>query len=80
MVPKWAHIAFVARVPDPQRYGPPGQKRKVEDMPARRISHLLFQLDSEGWVVDRPNRVMTVPADGSTSPRALTTGPMRPPG
>ena len=73
--PNGAHIAFVARVPDPQRYGPPGQKRKVEDMPARRISHLLFQLDSEGWVVDRPNRVMTVPADGSTSPRALTTGP-----
>ncbi len=73
--PNGAHIAFVARVPDPEHYGPVGQKRKVEDMPARHISHLLFQLDSEGWVVDRPNRVMTVPADGSTSPRALTTGP-----
>jgi Tol biopolymer transport system component len=73
--PKGTDLAFVARVPDPERYGRAGEKRKVEDMPARRLSQLLFQLDSEGWVVDRRNRVMTVPVDGSASPQVLTAGP-----
>ena len=73
--PNSAHLAFVARVADPDRYGAAGEKRKVEDMPPRRLTHLFYRLDSEGWVVDRPNQVITVPADGSASPRALTTGP-----
>jgi dipeptidyl aminopeptidase/acylaminoacyl peptidase len=68
-------LAFVARVPDPERYGPAGEKRKVEDMPARRLTHLFSRLDNQGWVVDRPNRVMTVPADGSAPPLVLTHGP-----
>ena len=73
--PSGVYLAFVARVPDPERYGPAGEKRKVEDTPARRLGHLFFRLDSEGWVVDRPNQVMTVPADGSASPQVLTAGP-----
>jgi dipeptidyl aminopeptidase/acylaminoacyl peptidase len=73
--PNSAYLAFVARVADPDRYGAGGEKRKVEDMPPRRLTHLFYRLDSEGWVVDRPNQVITVPADGSASPRALTTGP-----
>ena len=68
-------LAFVARVPDPERYGQSGEKRKVEDMPARRLTHLFYRLDSQGWVADRPNRVMVVPADGSAAPGVLTTGP-----
>ena len=73
--PNGRSLAFVARVPDPERYGSAGEKRKVEDMPARRLTHLFSRLDNQGWVVDRPNRVMTVPADGSASPLVLTPGP-----
>jgi dipeptidyl aminopeptidase/acylaminoacyl peptidase len=73
--PNSVYLGFVARVPDPEHYGQMGEKRKPEDMPARRLSHLFYRLDSEGWIVDRPSRVMTVPADGSALPQVLTRGP-----
>jgi dipeptidyl aminopeptidase/acylaminoacyl peptidase len=73
--PDGLSLAFVARVPDAERYGTEGQRRKVGEMPARRLTRLFSRLDNQGWVVDRPNRVMTVPADGSAPPLVLTTGP-----
>jgi dipeptidyl aminopeptidase/acylaminoacyl peptidase len=73
--PSSADLAFVARVPDPERYGRNGEKRREVDMPPRRLTHLFYRLDTEGWVGDRPNRIMVVPADGSTPPQVLTTGP-----
>lgn len=75
--PSSAYIAFVSRDPDPERYGPPGEQRKGKDMPARRITRLYSRLDSQGWVVDRPQRVMVVPADASAAPRILTPGPFQ---
>lgn len=73
--PDGENLAFVARDPDTGRYGPPGQDRKAKDMPARRVNRFFSRLDSDGWVVDRPCRVMVVPADGSAAPRSLTPGP-----
>ena len=73
--PDGTRLAFVARDPDPARYGEPGEPRKPKDMPARRVTRFFSRLDGEGFVVDRPRRVMVVPADGSTPPRRLTTGP-----
>ena len=69
--PDGSQLAFVAREPDPAFYGNPGEERKSKDMPPRRITHLFSRLDSEGWVADRPTRVVVVDADGST----LAQGP-----
>jgi dipeptidyl aminopeptidase/acylaminoacyl peptidase len=68
-------LAFVARDPDPERYSGTGAPRKAQDTPPRRLTRLFSQLDNEGWVVDRPNRVVVVAADGSAPPKALTEGP-----
>jgi dipeptidyl aminopeptidase/acylaminoacyl peptidase len=75
--PDGVSLAFVGRDPDPDRYGPPGEERKPKDMPPRRITRLFSRLDTEGWVFDRPSRVMVVNADGSSPPRSLTTGPFQ---
>jgi dipeptidyl aminopeptidase/acylaminoacyl peptidase len=72
--PDGAHLAFVARDPERERYGEPGETRKEKDMPPRRIERLFTRLDSVGWISDRPSRVFVVPVDGSEPPRALTTG------
>lgn len=75
---EWApdsmQLAFVARDPDPVRYGAPGEQRKEKDMPPRRVERLVTRLDNEGWIADRPSRVFVVPVDGSAPPRAITTG------
>ncbi|MGO9560092.1 MAG: S9 family peptidase [Acidimicrobiales bacterium] len=68
-------MAFVGRDRDADRYGPPGEERKPKDMSPRRVTRLFSRLDSEGWVFDRPSRVMVVNADGSSPPRPLTDGP-----
>ncbi len=73
--PDGSQLAFVARDPDPDVYGGPGEEKKPKDMPPRKITHLFSRLDSEGWVSDRPTRLMVVDADGSTLPRVLTDGP-----
>lgn len=73
--PDGAQIAFVARDPDPDTYGKPGETRKPKDMPPRRVTRFFSRLDSEGWIFDRPSRVLVVASDGTTSPRVLTPGP-----
>lgn len=42
--------------------------------PPRRITRLRSRLDNVGHVVDRPQHVYVVPADGSAPPRNLTPG------
>ncbi|HTV11037.1 MAG TPA: S9 family peptidase [Acidimicrobiales bacterium] len=72
--PEGTRLAFVARVPDVERYGRLEDQRKPADMPPRKLTRLLSRLDSDGWVVDRPNQVMVVPSDGTSAPKALTGG------
>src|SRR5262249_27028244 len=69
--PDGSQLAFMARTRDEERYG----KEKAKDQPPRRIDHLFFKLDTEGWIVDRRRHLFVVPADGSSKPRALTGGP-----
>jgi dipeptidyl aminopeptidase/acylaminoacyl peptidase len=71
--PSGDRIAFVARVPDPERYGAPGTKKPEADMPPRRITRLMAQYNGDGWVVDRRPQLHVVPVDGSAPPEALTT-------
>lgn len=73
--PDGGRLAFVARDPDPAQYGKVGETRKPKDMPARRITRFFSRLNGQGFVVDRPNRLMTVPVDGSAEPLRLTPGP-----
>lgn len=73
--PDGSQIAFVAREPDPAIYGKPGEDRKPKDIPPRRITRLFSRLDTEGWVADRPSRVIVVASDGSTLPSVVTPGP-----
>ncbi|MGH9100289.1 MAG: S9 family peptidase, partial [Acidimicrobiales bacterium] len=70
-----ARLAFIARDPDPERYGEIGSERKAKDMPARRVLRFFSRLNGEDFVVDRPRRVMVVPADGLAPPLRLTDGP-----
>lgn len=70
--PAGDRLAYVARVPDQERYGPPGQKKPEADMPPRRVTRLLSQHNGEGWVFDRRPQVHVVPVDGSAPPQALT--------
>ena len=62
-------IAFVARDPDRDRYGEPGQPREEKDMPPRHVTHLFSRLNGENWVFDRPSRVL-VRAGGRNGHRA----------
>ena len=75
--PDGTQIAFVAPDPDPEQYGKPGEDRKAKDMPPRRVTRLFSRLNGQGWIFDRPTRVLVVPADGSSRPRVLTHGPFR---
>lgn len=75
--PDGTRLAFVARDPDPGQYGKVGETRKPKDMPSRRVTTLFSRLNGEGFIVDRPNRVMVVPADGSEPPLRLTAGPFQ---
>ncbi|MDQ1375100.1 MAG: hypothetical protein QOJ09_2438 [Actinomycetota bacterium] len=67
--PDGTRLAFTARQQD-ERYG----TKEAKDRPPRRITRLFSRLDSTGWTVDRPKHVFVVPADGSTKPRAVTSG------
>ena len=73
--PDGGRLAFVARDPDPAQYGKVGETLKPKDMPARRVTRFFSRLNGEGFVVDRPNRLLAVPVDGSTTPLPLTPGP-----
>jgi dipeptidyl aminopeptidase/acylaminoacyl peptidase len=68
-------LAFAARDPDPVSYGGPGEQRRDQDIPSRRISRLLYRYNGDGWTVDRPRRIFVVAADGSAPARSVTPGP-----
>jgi dipeptidyl aminopeptidase/acylaminoacyl peptidase len=75
--PDGTQLAFVVRDPDPAHYGEVGEKRKPKDVPARVVTRFFARLNGEGFIVDRPRRLMVVPADGSTPPLRLTDGPFQ---
>ena len=75
--PDGSRLAFVAREPDVEQYGPPGKPREGKDMPPRRVTRLIYRLNAAGWTFDRPNRIFVVAADGSSAPRAVTSGPFQ---
>ncbi|MGY9083710.1 MAG: S9 family peptidase [Acidimicrobiales bacterium] len=43
--------------------------------PARKIEHLFFTLNGEGFITDRPKHIYVVPTNGSAGPRNVTPGP-----
>jgi len=63
-------LAFSSRRRD-DRYEADDERRQ----PPRRITHLRYKLNGEGFTFDRPMHVWFVPADGSTEPIDLTPGP-----
>ena len=67
--PDGATIAFVSRVRD-AAYDEDDDKRRAP----RRFTRLLYKYEHVGWIGDRPAHLFTVPADGSDSPRQITTG------
>lgn len=78
--PVWApdsrRIAFVARLPEPGRYGTPdadGQTVEAPEEAPRRITRLDYRIDDIGFLRDRPQRlfVLDVLAD-SAAPEPLT--------
>ncbi len=67
--PDGATIAFVSRVRD-AAYDESDDKRRAP----RRFTRLLYKYEHIGWIGDRPAHLFTMPADGSGSPRQITTG------
>ena len=65
-VPRWSpdssRLAYVARVPEPGRYGTveDPQKKGPEKEPPRRITRLRYRVDDVGFVLDRPPHVFVV--------------------
>ncbi|WP_091447485.1 S9 family peptidase [Actinokineospora iranica] len=80
--PVWApdsrRIAFVARVPEPGRYGTAaadGDTPSADEEAPRRITRLDYRYDDIGFVTDRPAHVFVVDtADPAARPRRLTEG------
>ncbi|PRX46726.1 dipeptidyl aminopeptidase/acylaminoacyl peptidase [Prauserella shujinwangii] len=82
--PAWApdsrRIAFLARVPEPGRYGlPEGDEAEAPAAEAeapRRITRFDYRLDDVGFLRDRPKRlfVLDVLADEPGEPEPLTGG------
>ena len=60
-------IAFSSRVRDEA-----SEEEDERRRPPRRVKHLLYKLDNEGWIADRRAQLFVVPADGSADPRQLT--------
>ncbi|MPZ97107.1 MAG: prolyl oligopeptidase family serine peptidase [Propionibacteriales bacterium] len=67
--PDGRQIAFTTRTRD-ERLSDDDERKQ----PPRRITRLFARLDNEGFVVDRPQHVYVIPADGSAPPRNLTPG------
>ncbi|HWC79379.1 MAG TPA: S9 family peptidase [Pseudonocardiaceae bacterium] len=81
--PVWApdsrRIAFLARIPEPGRYGTPAREGEDAPEPAaeppRRITRQDFRLDNIGFLRDRHVRLFVVDAlTGSATPTELTAG------
>ena len=70
--PDGRRLAYIARDPDQEVYGTPEEPKQDKDRPPRRITHLYYRLNGEGFTVDRPCRLFVVPADGLTQPVPLT--------
>jgi dipeptidyl aminopeptidase/acylaminoacyl peptidase len=70
--PSGDRLAFVGRVRDPERYGPPGTTKPEADMPPRRVTRLGSQYNGDGWVFDRRPQLHVVPIDGSCPPQQIT--------
>jgi len=47
---------------------------EISRRPPRKIDHLFFTLNGQGFTIDRPKHLYVVPTDGSTGPRNLTPG------
>jgi dipeptidyl aminopeptidase/acylaminoacyl peptidase len=88
--PDSRHIAFVARIPEPGRYGAPtepdGSAPKPGEAPKpdaalkpdeegpRLFTRFDYRADNIGFVVDRRNRLFVVDADSTEAPAELTDG------
>ena len=77
-VPRWSpdstRLAYVARVPEPGRYGTE-EGRGPEKEPPRRITRLRYRLDDVGFVLDRPPHVFVVdPFAAEPAPVRVTDG------
>lgn len=76
--PAWApdsrRIAYVARVPEPGRYGT-DDRVTPEREPPRRITTRRYRLDQVGWTIDRRPHVFVIDAlDENAEPQQLTSG------
>jgi dipeptidyl aminopeptidase/acylaminoacyl peptidase len=79
--PRWspdsARLAYVARVPEPGRYGTaedPGKKSPDKE-PPRRITRLRYRLDDLGFLLDRRPHVFVVdPLADEPAPVQVTDG------
>jgi dipeptidyl aminopeptidase/acylaminoacyl peptidase len=76
--PDSTRIAFVARVPEPGRYGSSGPAEAANA--PRRITTLDFRFDDVGFLVDRPQQLFAVDAAGTAPAKALTSGHGEPEG
>jgi len=79
--PDSAALAFVARVPEPGRYGTDADGERSDAAspakePPRRIRDFRYRLDGIGFTLDRPQHVFVVDVDDDTerAPRQLTSG------
>lgn len=78
-VPRWSpdstRLAYVARVPEPGRYGTAEGDKSPDKEPPRRITGLRYRLDDVGFVQDRRPHVFVVdPFADEPAPRQLTDG------
>jgi dipeptidyl aminopeptidase/acylaminoacyl peptidase len=69
--PDSRHIAFVARIPEPGRYG---TEPKPDEEAPRLITRFDYRADNIGFVLDRRNRLFVVDADADDEPVELTDG------
>ncbi len=79
--PDSAALAFVARVPEPGRYGTDADGERSDAAspakePPRRIRDFRYRLDGLGFTLDRPQHVFLVDVDDDAerAPRRLTSG------
>ena len=76
--PDSRHIAFVARIPEPGRYGTPlepgGDAPAPEAEAPRLITRLDYRIDNVGFLGDRRYRLFVVDAESADEPVELTDG------